>query len=391
MITVLIVNPISSAEYLAAALKKAAIYSIALYFKNPFLKSELKKNLFDHELCFEHFDLSLIIQKLSLYPINFVINGNEFYTHYTDLIAEKITPSYYNSPQCSHHRSNKFWMQECLKQHNLPHIKQIKVSRDEVKLDALCEFNFPVFIKPVNGAASVGGVKANRIEECIPLLKRQPEYFDGGRLDEFVIQEYIQGEEFVIDSFSINNEHYITGVYRYQKEIIGNTPAYRYCEVVHDQSLIGRVCLFAKSVLSACGLHYGFAHTELFLTPNSPYLIEINPRINGAQGATNKIGKLAGFIPQDELLINWLLQKKLSIYRPKPQRHARWVALYKTPHIPSILNCYQEMISIHQESVAHLKGDISFLSVKNLVLLAADNPQEIEVATNYLLEQDIAL
>lgn len=50
-------------------------------------------------------------------------------------------------------------------------------------------------------------------------------------------------------------------------------------------------------------MNNGFGHTELMATPEGPRLIEVNPRISGANGFINKLFRACGYPAQVDLLI----------------------------------------------------------------------------------------
>lgn len=391
MKAVLIVNPLSAAEYLSQELRGFDIYTVALYIGDQHAGNYTRpdSDWFDVQIHMDCFNLDLIIQSLKSYQIDFIINGSEFHTHYTDQIAERMLPNYANNAKTSHHRSNKFWMQEQLKQKGLPYLQQIKINRHCLSQDDLMKLKYPVFVKPTNGAASVGGFKAFSAQEIISRLSMQPENFLDNEFKEFVVQEFVDGQELVVDSFSVNGAHSIVGVYRYKKENFKNNPLYRYCEVVMDAKLIDDACRFVRSVLTACGMNHGFAHTEIFLTAKGFYLVEINPRFNGAKGATNKIAKLAGLTSQDQIFAKWYKSKILLLENPEPRKYARWIALYGQQKDFLHLHGYAETIQISEAKNVHQKSNISFLDVHQLVLIAAKHEAEINDATCALVSADI--
>ena len=120
---------------------------------------------------------------------------------------------------------------------------------------------------------------------------------------DYLIGEYIEGEEYFVDTFSLRGKHYVSSVQKYYKDRTGNTPLYQYCEIECNPEILDTITSYVKKVLTTLGLNNGFGHTEIFLKKdNNPVLIELNPRISGGHGIGNQITNLAGLPTQPELL-----------------------------------------------------------------------------------------
>jgi L-amino acid ligase len=111
---------------------------------------------------------------------------------------------------------------------------------------------------------------------------------------ELIVEEILKGKEYVVDSMSLNGRHCISGIYCYEKEIVDNHPIYRSTTLVECVSKEAiQLKNYALQVLDVLEFRNGAAHMELFLTKTGPKLVEINPRIHGAYGFSNKLCKLS--------------------------------------------------------------------------------------------------
>lgn len=178
----------------------------------------------------------------------------------------------------------------------------------------------PAVVKPVSGSGS-HGVRLCRsqreVEAHAGQLLGQTENERGlpvpGRI---LIEQYIEGLEFSVETFGDK----VIGV---TKKYLGPPP--NFVEIGHDfpaelpSADLELIRAAALRALSALGLNWGPAHTELRLASDGPKIIEVNPRLAG------------GFIPElvfhatgiDLILATTLLatgrQRKLE---PTRRKHA---------------------------------------------------------------------
>ncbi len=314
---VAIIDPLISTTYLAQQLKQAGIFTIAI-FRLPvseiFVHALSNTCEFDKKIYLNNPSADNIINTLKSFSIDFILNGCELATTITDTITHRILPGIANNPNFSKLRFDKYWMQEALKNHKLPYIRQLKVIFSELINFPLNEITFPCFVKPVDGAGTVGSFYAeNQGEFKENLLAIKNKIQLPSTINEYLIQEYIVGDEFFVDSFSIHGKHYISSVQKYQRQLIHNIPVLRYSEVVTDTELWHQCTNFVASVMDATGLQNGFAHTEIFkLNDGSFRLIEINPRISGGSGFANQVAQLSGLDSQIDLLAQYLTTRLVN-------------------------------------------------------------------------------
>ena len=101
--------------------------------------------------------------------------------------------------------------------------------------------------------------------------------------DSLVVQQYVEGTEYVVDTFSHDGIHTVTDVCRYTKVRNGRQMAvYDTMEWV-DPSLpvVDELVSYARGVLDAVGMRFGAAHVEIMDTADGPVLIELGARPHG--------------------------------------------------------------------------------------------------------------
>jgi biotin carboxylase len=317
--TILLVNPLSSSHYISQALKDKGFFTIALFtisYNKIDLHFRAKSEFLDKQIYLDTFDIEQVLSVLSPYKIDFILNGYDDSLLVTEDIIKKLIPLYNNDENTRKCRSNKFEMQEAFKAKGLPYIKQIKIdcNREEfISMKIHEAIGFPCFAKPVLGAASIGASFCNSYEDLVEKLKHKQRTVTNQLMDEYIVQEVIEGEEVFVDTFSVNGEHYVSSVQTISKKKIDNSPCYRTERLVYDKEIWTKAGSLVKKALDACGIRTGFSHTELFYLKDGGFrIIEINPRHSGAQGLPNNLAKYQGLNTQIDLLASYLNNEKLS-------------------------------------------------------------------------------
>ncbi|MFD9478342.1 ATP-grasp domain-containing protein [Streptomyces nojiriensis] len=136
----------------------------------------------------------------------------------------------------------------------------------------------PVVVKPVSGSGSIG-VKmcatAAEVEQWAGELLTTADVNGRRRI---LVEEYVDGAEFSVETFDLNAVAVVG-------KLLG--PAPHFVEVghdfparvsVHDHERLTATTLKA---LTALGLGWGAAHTELRMSARGPVVIEVNPRLAG--------------------------------------------------------------------------------------------------------------
>ena len=93
-----------------------------------------------------------------------------------------------------------------------------------------------------------------------------------------LLQEYLVGDEWVVDSVSRGGEHRVLALWRYEKEAANGAPfVYSYMELASVAGTVERSLTdYACAVLDALQWRWGPCHIELKATPRGPVLVEVN-------------------------------------------------------------------------------------------------------------------
>lgn len=392
---VLIVDPVASADYLITELHKFAIETFILFTldltkisSNFCFKSKLvnEKNIFICE------KTAIDITKFTQLNIDYVICGYEDSVAIADYLMQQIT-NYSNDLNTSEYRNNKYLMHQVLKDNQINYLKQEIINLKNIKNS---HFNYPCFIKPLDGSASVGTAILNSQAELVDYVKRDFYSPVGRTYSEFIISEYIKGVEYAVGTFSKDGEHYVSSVQKYVTKIHNRAPVILSFELENNKEIIAKVTEYAKVVLTKLGVRNGFAHTEIFLTAeNNPVLIEVNPRISGASGALNTLASYSGLDTQIEIFAQKIFNKELA---KKEKSFSKAICLYNFSNKPlpdlSLLKLKYPSINIvdQKKPVGYTRTTTSNLyksDVVAFIILRNKNLKQLEEDYKEILALDL--
>lgn len=144
--------------------------------------------------------------------------------------------------------------------------------------DLLCEkldFNFPVFLKPKKGRASIGCQKIENLENLNQVKKRiNP--------NDYIIQEFKEGKiisaDILYDGFSIQLV--------LREEMLRNSNGAAIAVKILENKELEKKCEEISKKLNFKGV----LNIEFFITEKEIYIIEFNPRLPAGTGYTLKSG-----------------------------------------------------------------------------------------------------
>ncbi|WP_109477068.1 ATP-grasp domain-containing protein [Paraburkholderia sp. C35] len=100
--------------------------------------------------------------------------------------------------------------------------------------------------------------------------------------DEYVIQEYLEGRHFVVNTVSVEGKHVVTDIWHEVNHYEGTQLIDEYSDSVRrDAPEFSVLTAYVHDVLDALQIRNGPAHHEVMLTQNGPRLIETGARLAG--------------------------------------------------------------------------------------------------------------
>lgn len=248
-----------------------------------------------------------------------VFSSSEYYIETACKLATKLRlPT--NNPQVVNTCRNKDILAETLSSNgiNCPYTLKIK-SIDELQhVFSKSNIKFPVVIKPSKGTGSIGVRLCHEENEALEYTKSllNQEVQTNQNSNIVLLQEYIAGEEYSVETISINNKVQIIGI---TKKHLSDEPYF--VETGHDfpalleESLENRIHEIICNSFNVLGFSLGPAHTEIRVKNNIPYIIEINPRLAG--GMIPKIVKTAIGVNLIEKTIDLITGKNINLIHKK--------------------------------------------------------------------------
>ncbi|MBN5216149.1 ATP-grasp domain-containing protein [Serratia ureilytica] len=229
-----------------------------------------------------------ILNQLQEYDVIAVIAGCETGIELADHLAELLDlPG--NDTGTSRSRRNKYLMQECLKNSAINHIPTHRLTtlKDATQYATeLFKKYRKLVLKPVDSAGTDSVFVCKTVEEVEAhsgdLFKKSNQL--NLKNEVIILQPFIEGEEYVVDTVSYQGRHKICAIWKMGKGSYNGADSI--CEFTEltsfDAQNHAQLKDYIFSCLDALGITFGAAHSELFLTKDGWTLIETGARPHGA-------------------------------------------------------------------------------------------------------------
>ena len=274
-------------------------------------------------------------------------------------------------------------------------------SADEVVRWAKRRDRWPVVLKPV---ASAGMDNVHFCHSADDLRRGHAAILSacdryGRRNTTALAQEYLDGDEYFVNTVSRHGVHHIVEIWRYRKHQIDSTRSMVSNEhpVPREDAGAQAVAGYALGVLDALEIRNGAAHTEIMLTARGPVLVECGARLGGAHLpkivsaciGTNQVDQLALAVARPSMITGRLVPD----YRLR--RHVRFLNLIVPADgvVPTdegwvpvrALDSFLELI-VTQPAGARITRTVDLASSPGYVYLSAEDPEVIQADYERLRE-----
>ncbi|TDB52816.1 hypothetical protein C5467_15685 [Photorhabdus khanii subsp. guanajuatensis] len=406
MKTVAIVDPYSSGQYLAGEFYSRGFSSICIKsgVNIPAVyAASYNKDNFIKELPYTISNFDKLVNKINEYGCQAVVPGAESGVLLANTLAHHL-----GLPCCDPNTllclRDKYLMQEGVAEAGLRSISQIKVSSFE-ELKPWLEHNLSstMVIKPLSSAGT-DSVKFCQtyaeIEQAISDIVGKCDAL-GNRNEYVLVQQFIKGKEYVVDSVSLNKTHYITNTSLYKKQILPSG-AIVYSEelFIHpSEKEVKDVIEYAVNVMNALGIHFGAAHFEIMVDEHGPVLIEVGARLHGAKAPRNV--QFFSNVSQLDLLVDAAIDPERFHQRtqspPVYYKHSKAVSLinYDKGIIVDIPGMkWAETLSSYTTAFWNINIGQQLLPTSNLfdspggIFLANQDPRALEYDTQRIREME---
>ncbi|CDG19468.1 ATP-grasp domain-containing protein [Xenorhabdus doucetiae] len=180
-------------------------------------------------------------------------------------------------------RKDKALMIDALVDYGIPAVKSFRITSDN-ELDHIPALSYPVVVKPVasSGSDLVKIIKCQ--EELIVYLNDIFETNNrwGIKNTSVVVQEFLNGPMYVVNTVSQNGVHLLTDIYFKDIAYFQGMPlSLSMILCVELNETLRNIVNYTFDCLDSLGVSTGAAHTEIILTENGPRLVEVNSRLMG--------------------------------------------------------------------------------------------------------------
>merc|ERR1712151_1039553 len=201
-----------------------------------------------------------------------------------------------NGTTLSAARRNKYLMGERVRECGLRAVKQMKGSAAswseiEAFLDKEAPIPFKMVVKPLDSCGSDGVYKCHSKEDVREACDAIVGHCNatGSFNSEVLVQEFLSGVEYVVDSVSRDGQHRIVAVWEYDKRAVNGAPfVYFGMRLMDPQDQIAQQLMNYMAgkggVLDALGFQNGPGHAEVKMEADGPCLVEVGARCHGWSG-----------------------------------------------------------------------------------------------------------
>lgn len=287
--TAVIVDGYSSANYYPAAFRQRGIEVVHVQSSAQLRPAMIPPDLTqyaDNIVCAGPADLDGVVERLAGRRPIAVLAGQEPGVILADLLSERLGVAT-NGTALTAARRDKYRMIETLRAAGLACARQFK-SGDPHELAGWAQRlgDWPVVVKPLASSSSDHVFICRTAEEVTDAARQVLGAIDmfGMRNVEALVQSFLDGTEYCVDTVGVDGEFFVCGIWEYEKVMVDPRRRIYDRDVLRDPGDPGmaEVIAYLGRVLATLGIRNGPAHAEVMVTAGGPVLVEIGARVNGA-------------------------------------------------------------------------------------------------------------
>lgn len=309
--TAVVVDPYSTGVLFADYLKARGYRTLAVRSGPDLVDSLLRtyrggdfESLTDHSG-----DLDALVARFAGEDVRCVLPGNESAVELADALGARLGVRG-NDPATTKIRRNKYEMIERITAAGLHAAKQkLVTTEDEAGAWAAAHGRWPVVIKPLD-SASTDNVHVCHSEAEVRARFQQIVHsrnLCGLPNTKALIQSYLDGLEYVVNTVSRDGRHYICDILESRKRSLNGSPLiYDFYRLLPPTGEVqDQLSRYIVGVLDALEIRNGGGHAEIRMTADGPALVEIAARAMGPLDSTTTIAHGTGH-DQAELIVDAL-------------------------------------------------------------------------------------
>ena len=252
-------------------------YEVILVDQNPNIKCI---ELADRFKCipFEDFEENLKFAEEN--KIDGVVNATDFAVLVSSYVAEKMNLPGLNF-EAAKIAKNKYEIRKMMQEKNITNVSQFfEVSEISEIYELKDKIVFPVILKPCSGLGSLFVYKIDNYED---LINKIPEVIEGSFNGKALIETFIVGQEYGVESFVYNNIVTVLAILKknmtqlpYRSELGHSIPSELPIEIEN------KIKDVVKNLINAIGINQGAVNMDLILTEkNEVYVVDVGARMGG--------------------------------------------------------------------------------------------------------------
>lgn len=268
-----------------------------------------------------------LLHKLHQLPVTIkaVIAGAETGVELADQLSERMQ-LLTNGTELTEARRNKYIMGETIRAAGLRAVKQLKATtweEIETYIQAWNPSPFQVIVKPMDSAGSDGVTLCYSLEEIHQTFNELLGKVNGiGMINRAVlVQEYLEGQEYIVDMVSRDGEHKVAGIWSYDRRHINGGAFVCFGQrllTIHDPN-VKELIEYQRKVITALGIRNGPTHGEVKWFQNEPVLVEVGARCQGGDGFAVKITReCLGYDQVQATIYAYLFPEKFALLPSDP-------------------------------------------------------------------------
>jgi biotin carboxylase len=390
-ICAVIVDPYSEGAMLAEALRARGVKCVAIESSLEIPKSMRSRfnsgvfwDIVQHDADFEQ-----TLYAVKRYQPTYVVAGCESGVELAEKLGNQLgLPT--NGATLREARRDKYLMTEAARAHGLRTAVQFLSNDIDEIIDRVSKtLDWPVILKPPRSVASDSVFCCRSIDEvrkaAVKILSGTNVL--GCRNPSVLVQEFLAGIEYVVDTVSYESKRKTTAIWQYSRPAAAVSGEFVCYDAMTLLPYAGERQEVLKSyvfkVLDALAIRYGPAHCELMWVDGEPVLIEVAARLSGGINALLS-GICGGLCQLDETVESMLAPDRfLATLNDQPCLQRRAVNLFLMPKRRGRLvrvrglNEIRSLPTLHSVSVGAQPGDM-VKRVAGLVTLVDEDIQSIE-------------
>lgn len=244
-------------------------------------------------------DINEVLECIKNKNIIAVCPGHDTGVAMADAIAKKLNLNH-NNPETTYKRLTKTGMHQACKDCGIRYIKTQKINNEKDIINFFTNNKLnKAFMKFDDGTSSIGAKLVGNIDEALKhyhYMLKLGDNVDGQKLTA-IIQEYIEGIEYIVNCVSCAGKHYVTDIWKYEKADngYGNIIYYKVELITEIDHKIKNLVDYCFDVLNSADFNYGLSHNEIKIDDQGPVIIEINPRCMGSGLTREFLNDLLGY------------------------------------------------------------------------------------------------